>query len=183
MAQFNLEDYAPVDERIASFYKDFPDGSIRTRMARLDGPEVFFEARVFRSPADVAGNVYTSGWAREVEGKSPVNKTSHIENAETSSIGRALANLGYTTNAHRASRSEMLKVHRVNKEHAEMLDWIRGIGAAVLEDQQITVAGATHNAKTYIRESWPAIKEQFRVARGVVDALESSTGEKFTAST
>lgn len=177
MATFNLDDYAPVDERIAAFYKDFPEGSIRTRLARLDGPEVFFEARIYRSPADVAGNVYTSGWAREVEGKSPVNKTSHIENCETSSIGRALANLGYTTNAHRASRSEMLRVHRQSIEHAAMLDWIRGIGQAVEEEKEMQVAGSSRNVKAYIREQWPAIKEQYRVARSVVDALEAATGE------
>jgi hypothetical protein len=117
MANFDLSKYATVDERIADFYRDFPEGSIRTRMAVRDGDEVIFEARVYRTREDVALGVYASGWAREVENKSPVNRTSHLENSETSSIGRALANLGYSGNingkrAPRPSREEMEKANR-----------------------------------------------------------------------
>jgi hypothetical protein len=181
MAAFSLEDYSSVQDRIAEFYRDFPDGSIRTRMVVREGPEVVFEARVFRSPADVQLNVYCSGWAQETEGKSPVNKTSWTENAETSSVGRALANLGYATDAKRPSRSEMLKVSRVRKEHEEILDWVRAFGARCEEEQEFTIAGSTRNVKAYIRENWPAMKEQYRMARAVVDAIEQSTGERFNA--
>ena len=48
---FDIDSYAPVQERVAEFYRDFPEGAIRTYLAKLDGPEVVFEARVFRSPA------------------------------------------------------------------------------------------------------------------------------------
>lgn len=117
MASFDLSKYAPVDDRISDFYRDHPEGSIRTRMAVRDGDEVIFEARVYRTREDVTAGVYSSGWAREVENKSPVNRTSHLENAETSSIGRALANIGYSGNiggkrAPRPSREEMEKANR-----------------------------------------------------------------------
>jgi hypothetical protein len=69
MATFELENYATVQERIAQFYQDFPDGSIRTFMVVHDGPEVIFEARVYRTPEEAAMGVYTSGWAREIEGR------------------------------------------------------------------------------------------------------------------
>jgi hypothetical protein len=39
-----------------------------------------------------------------------VNSTSALENAETSAIGRALANAGYAAKGKRASREEMTKV-------------------------------------------------------------------------
>jgi hypothetical protein len=179
MAKFDLDKYATVADRLLEFWRDFPEGSVRTRIARIEGPEVVFECRVFRTRQDSMDGIYTSGFAQEVEGKSPVNTTSFYENCESSAIGRALANMGYSTSTERPSRSEMLKVARVRQEHAEMMDWIRGIGAAIAEDREIKVAGAQHNAKTYIRENWTAIKEQYRVARSVVEAIEASTGDTF----
>jgi hypothetical protein len=56
-------------------------------------------------------NPKASGLAFEIEGTSGANKTSALENAETSAIGRALANAGYSGNK-RASREEMEKVAR-----------------------------------------------------------------------
>lgn len=179
MANFDLEAYAPVQERIAQFVQDFPAGSVRTFMVKHDGPEVVFEARVYRTPEEAAMGVYTSGWAREVEGKSPVNKTSHVENAETSAIGRALANLGYATDAKRPSRSEMIKVKRTQEEHEEMLQYIRAAGVEIGDGEVGTVMGKEVVIKEFVRTNWPAIKEQFRLARSVVDAMEKATAVKF----
>jgi hypothetical protein len=178
---FDLEAYAPVQERIGEFYRDFPNGCIKTRLVREDGPEVVFEARVYRTPEDVRHAVYTSGWAREIEGKNPVNRTSHLENCESSAIGRALANLGYSKDASRPSRSEMIKVHRMRQDHEAMLEFIREVGARCEEEMEIRVGGGIRNLKSYIRENWQPIKEQYRMARTVVEAIEGSTGEQFRA--
>jgi hypothetical protein len=53
-----------------------------------------------------------TGYAEEVRGAGNVNRTSHVENAETSSVGRALANAGMagTDVNKRPSREEMMKV-------------------------------------------------------------------------
>jgi hypothetical protein len=61
----------------------------------------------------------STGYAEEQFGSSPVNKTSMIENCETSSIGRAISNscighLGGNDSGQRASMEEMAKVNRVN---------------------------------------------------------------------
>jgi hypothetical protein len=181
MATFDLESYATVQERIAQFYQDFPDGSIRTFMAVRDGPEVIFEARIFRTPEEAAMGIYTSGWAREIEGKSPVNKTSHLENAESSAVGRALANLAYATDARRPSRSEMIKVARMKEEHEEMLQFIRAVGPRVADEATLEINGTTFNLKEFVRKNWGSIKEQFRIARLVVDALETATETPFGA--
>lgn len=179
MAVFDVESYATVQERIAQFYQDFPDGSIRTFMVKHDGPEVIFEARIYRTPEEAAMGVYTSGWAREIEGKTPVNRTSHLENCESSAVGRALANLGYATDARRPSRSEMIKVARMKEEHETMLQYIRTAGARVSAEATIEIGGKTRNLRDYVRENWQTIKEQFRVARIVVEAIEGSTGLGF----
>jgi hypothetical protein len=179
MATFDLESYATVQERISQFYQDFPDGSIRTFMVVRDGPEVIFEARVYRTPEEAAMGVYTSGWAREIEGKSPVNKTSHLENGESSAVGRALSNLGYATDARRPSRSEMIKVARMRDEHEEMLQFIRTVGPRVDDEASIELGGTTYNLKEFVRKNWSTIKEQFRIARQVVDAVEAATETQF----
>ena len=176
---FDLEAYAPVQERIDEFYRDFPNGCIKTRLVREDGPEVVFEARAYRTPDEVRLGVYTSGWAREIEGKNPVNRTSHLENCESSAIGRALANLGYSKDAKRPSRSEMIKVARMKDEHEEMLNYIRTVGSKVGDEATIELSGSTHNLKEFVRKNWTTIKEQFRVARAVVEAIEAATETHF----
>ena len=54
-----------------------------------------------------------SGLAFEIDGGNGANQTSALENAETSAIGRALANAGYSGNK-RTSREEMNKVERTS---------------------------------------------------------------------
>lgn len=178
MPKFDLEKYAPVSERIEKFVVDFPEGSIKTFLTYIEGPEVIFEARIFRTPLDVEKGVYTSGFAREVEGKSNVNTTSHVENAETSAIGRALANMGYGASKERASRSEMLKVERMNREFEAFIDFIADRGKNLADDTMATLNGDEVRLKDFIRSNWEAITEQFKLARVVAEAVETATGVK-----
>ena len=69
---------------------------------------------VFRAELWIDGTLISTGWAEEVRGQGNVNKTSHLENCESSSLGRALANAGLAGSdpARRPSREEMSKVQR-----------------------------------------------------------------------
>lgn len=109
---FNPNDYEDVDSRIHRFYNDHPNGRILTFVQKMseDWKLVLFRADVYRSLEEQEPSA--SGYASEVEGSSNVNRTSHIENCETSAIGRALANLGYSAKGQRASREEMEKASR-----------------------------------------------------------------------
>lgn len=109
MPQFNLNDYDTVDSRIAQFWASHPEGAIRTDLVYDDGERVVVRADVYRDK-DLA-RPCASGYAEERRGQGNVNKTSHLENCETSAIGRALANLGFQTKK-RPSREEMEKVER-----------------------------------------------------------------------
>ena len=182
MASFDIESYATVQERIAQFYQDFPDGSIRTFLAKHDGPEVVIEARIYRTPEEAAMGVYTSGWAREVEGKTPVNRTSHLENCESSAVGRALANLGYATDARRPSRSEMIKVARMQEEHEALIAYIRAAGPKISADAVIVTGEREQSLRDYVRREWQTIKERLPIARMVVDHIEAHTGVAFGTS-
>jgi hypothetical protein len=116
MAQFNLQDYETVAERIARFYKDRPDGRIITRnITTAQDRQIstwVVQAYIYFSAADQEKNLAkATGLAFEIDGTGMANKTSALENAETSAIGRALANAGYSGDK-RATREEMSKVKR-----------------------------------------------------------------------
>lgn len=118
MAQFNLNDYETVEERLKRFWADPNNADARlvtlnhtTAEDREKGVWVV-EARLYLSAADQEKNLpKTTGWAFEIDGVGMANKTSALENAETSSLGRCLANYLYSGNK-RASREEMAKVAR-----------------------------------------------------------------------
>lgn len=116
MAQFNLDDYETVEERIRRFLTDWPDGRIvayeMSEPSDRDKGYWVVRAQVFTDHEDQHLNCpKATGLAFEIEGTAGANKTSSLENAETSAIGRALANAGYSGNK-RASREEMAKVAR-----------------------------------------------------------------------
>jgi hypothetical protein len=181
--RFDLSQYIEVKDRIEQFVKDFPDGHIQTFIAIKDGPEIVFEARVYRSAEDVGRGAYTSGFAREVEGKGNgmINGTSHAENAETSAIGRALANMGYGTTRNRASRAEMVKVARMTTEHEEMIDWISTNFQAIPEAATIRYDGEEQSLTDFIVDNGEDIKTEFKLCRLVVSSIEEATGKRWAA--
>ena len=83
--------YTTVAVRVEVFRKYFSDYSINTRVTVDDGKRVIVIAEVFAPGSD---RPISTGIAEEIRGSSNVNKTSAVENGETSAIGRALANLG-----------------------------------------------------------------------------------------
>ena len=125
MAQFNLNDYETVEERIRRFYKDNKTGRIITdNITTLQDRQVstwVVKASVYLD--DQTDKPKATGLAFEVDGQGMANKTSALENAETSAIGRALANAGYSGNK-RTSRQEMEKVARGATPKATSKDWI-----------------------------------------------------------
>lgn len=114
MSNFKLGDYQPVQERIMLFYEKYPEGRIFPEIVfhTENFSMIIFKVTIYSCKEDfISGIPFTYGFAEETKDSSFVNKVCHVENCETSAIGRALANIGLHGNK-RPSREEMEKIQR-----------------------------------------------------------------------
>ena len=114
MAHFDLSLYETVAQRLVRWWTEYPDGRIITSIHHYDGSTIIMRAECYNND----DRLIATGYAEEVFGNSPVNKTSFLENCETSAIGRAISNSRIGHTGERASSTEMEKVNRVNSEPA-----------------------------------------------------------------
>jgi hypothetical protein len=131
MANFNLNDYELVETRIRKFYSLYEDGRIITENVSTpeDRAKGMFVTKtsVYTSLAEhAAGLPKATGHAFEIEGGMGAAKFSSLEVCETSSIGRALANMSLSGNK-RASREEMQKVERMDAWEKPLINWAEEI--------------------------------------------------------
>lgn len=111
---FKDKPYATVASRVQAFRELCPDGLITTEIIRNENGIVTMKATV----ADETGKVLATGLAQEKENAGFVNKTSYIENCETSAIGRAMAMIGIGSDESMASAEELanaLKQQNIEK--------------------------------------------------------------------
>ena len=140
---FNLEDYEPVAVRQMrwlegryALYKAGENGFPRTitHMVSVPGADIC----VIRAELWLGDMCIATGYAEEVRGAGNVNRTSHVENCETSAVGRALANAGMagTDVNKRPSREEMMKVQNTApKMRITQASSAKGDGVTIKGDQ------------------------------------------------
>lgn len=108
--------YAEVNQRIKAFRMVYPEGFIETEMISNENGVCIFQA--------IVGNdekILGTGTAYEKEGSTFINKTSYIENCETSAVGRALAMAGFGIDTSIASAEEVQNaINNQNKNYEEI---------------------------------------------------------------
>ena len=172
---FNLDDYEPVAARHARWLADHPNGRTMTHMISAPGADIC----VIRAELWIEDICVATGYAEEVRGAGNVNRTSHVENCETSAVGRALANAGYAGSDvnKRPSREEMSKVQRMSQ----------GTDARMPSVQVTQPAGAASDkqigfAKSLLKKAghpYPQGLESMdkRDMTALIDALKNGTYE------
>lgn len=131
------KNYIQVNQRVIAFRKLFPEGSIETSIWMLDGGVCVFKASAYDGDRLLA-----TGYAYEKEGSTFINKTSYIENAETSAVGRCLGFIGIGIDDSIASAEEVqnaiLNQGTPVEESAALRKIILTLGTALGKDAEYT---------------------------------------------
>jgi hypothetical protein len=113
------KEYVQVTERVKAFRSICPGGSIATEIVSLTDNMVIMKTTI----TDEDGKVLSTGMAFERPDSSYINKTSYIENCETSAVGRALGWLAIGVDASMASAEELVNAlkgqERIKAKEAE----------------------------------------------------------------
>ena len=102
--------YKLIVQRVNEFRENYPEFGVETEVLHHDEIRVVAQVRIF----DEQGRIRGSGVAEEFREASRINKTSAMENCETSAFGRALASMGYGGDVAYASAEEV--VNAMNTE-------------------------------------------------------------------
>ena len=98
-------EYAEVNQRIKAFRMVYPTGSIQTELLSNANGVCIMRAFVYADIEEVMP--LGTGLAYEKESSSFINKTSYIENCETSAVGRALGMAGFGIDTSVCSAEEL----------------------------------------------------------------------------
>lgn len=158
------KDYAEVNQRIKAFRMVYPKGSILTEMLSNENGVCIFNATVYDEEQKVLG----SGTAYEKENSTFINKTSYIENCETSAVGRALGMAGFGIDTSVASAEEVQNA--IANQNTEELDYKKMLEEFITKNK----LDKAEICKTY-KLNAKSKKEAFRTA--YIDLINKTKGD------
>lgn len=116
------KEYVEVNERLKAFRSlpEYKGYSLVSDIISLENGVITVKASIY----DTDGRIIATGLAQEKESSSFINKTSFVENCETSAWGRALGNLGIGIDTSVASAEEVENAinNQTTKEPTEQID-------------------------------------------------------------
>lgn len=140
------KEYAEVNQRIKAFRMCYPTGAILTDMVSNENGICVFTATCGYYESDGKLIVLGTGTAYEKESSSFINKTSYIENCETSAVGRALGMCGFGIDTSVASAEEVQNAIN-NQEEAKatpkQLDILKKVYTGELLDKLLKANSIT----------------------------------------
>ena len=124
------KEYAEVNQRIKAFRMLYPTGTIRTEIESIVDGICIMRAYVYNGEV-----LLGTGTAYEKENSTFINKTSYIENCETSAVGRALGMAGFGIDTSVASAEEVqnaINNQEVQKASEKQLKYIDTLGIDIV---------------------------------------------------
>ena len=178
--------YVEVKERIRYFRENYTDWSLTSDVIELTDDRCVIKATI----SNEKDRVIATGIAYETQGSSYINKTSFVENCETSAWGRALANIGIGLDVAIASADEVLnakaqdkpkkpKIEKLTDAKLQAMIVAIGEGKVSIVQERMSKYKLTKNQKTtlneLILEADLKIKEEEKSngVLGIIDDLNS----------
>ncbi len=155
------KNYAMVVERVKAFRTMVPNGCIETDILSMENGIVTMKAKVY----DENGKLLATGLAQEKETSSFVNKTSYIENCETSAVGRALGMLGIGIDDSMASAEELVNAIKNQGDKKSRTDDIVSTNEKLTAHDRIVLFCNEHQLKL------SDIMEQYGLERDMPDEV------------
>ena len=164
--RFNPDEYITVHERIEKFYEKFPEGRILTSIIEHNAETgfVLMRAEVYRVPDDTLPAA--TGHAYELKSAGHVQAGSYVEVCETSSVGRALALLGFEVRRGVASREEVIRGARKQQAAAAAATPERPAQAQKPAPERTSTASASPATPAPAAADGPNLDEQILQAAG-----------------
>lgn len=125
------KDYAEVNQRIKAFRMVYPHGTIDTQLISNENGVCIFKAIIKDEETILA-----TGTAYEKEGSTFINKTSYIENCETSAVGRALGMAGFGIDTSVASAEEVANAIKQQEEEKEKIKKEEKVGQQIIDKKK-----------------------------------------------
>lgn len=147
------KEYAEVNQRIKAFRMLYPEGFIHTNIEHLEDGICVIKAEVGFYGRDgnyETKNILGTGIAYEKENSTFINKTSYIENCETSAVGRALAMCGIGIDTSVASAEEV--TNAINNQNKDSIEDIEGL---IKETETNVIDILTHFGRAKLTELTP----------------------------
>jgi len=160
--------YVEVKERIKHFREHFKDWSLTSDLLELTDERCVIKATI----SNEQDRVLASGIAYETKGSSYINKTSFVENCETSAWGRALGNLGIGVETSIASAEEI--------QYAKAQDKPKKLSKSKLDDGQLQamIVAIGEGKQETVKERLPKYKLTKKQQKTIDDLLSADKKEE-----
>lgn len=168
------KDYKTVALRVSEFREQHPDWAILTEITENTEERVVMRAMVGRPSEDGRTIIPVGvGFAEERRDSSQINRTSALENCETSAIGRALAACGYGGTEYASANEVENAIHqqKVKIDPKQKKEFVKQVTEALQngDDEYIRELWSewTNDEKVVL---WPEFNSQQRSAMKKIGA-------------
>jgi hypothetical protein len=137
MKKINIKgkDYVEVHERIGYLRKNYKVAQLLTEILSNEGGVCIMKATLY-----VDDKIVSTGHAYEKEDSTYINKTSYIENCETSAVGRCLGNFGIGINSSIASADEVVNaINQQQQKPREKNEWEEKLLSQAKNDESVLI--------------------------------------------